>query len=386
MALRLSELVVRGELFNLRRNCVHGWLELRGFEQLLLFELTGNPRADLAGRHIRFQVRGSGGDETDAGEAETSLKGRMRAAGLGNLAWRQVGPVGDITADRRVRVTDCPPREQYLRSRLGEPPPTEWKPCLYLEWYSQNGRVVIELADPEIEYVAAREWPPLPAAEGAPVTGPLEIPTGDELAGASPGESCEFELTDPAGEDACDCADGDDFGCGCDESWGVVPSSLQQELDAQNRELDEALRGDAEENETIRELRLMDDLIDRGEGEPLGSLMDEVLKLPPPDQVTEEQARESLMSLLAALATYGVALHMCEHVTYRDAYRLMVEHLREEGKAYAELRGTGWVQHFDTAEYCTICEAEMAREFESRGSLDDEPPPENPAGPPDQVV
>src|SRR5690606_36232644 len=89
-------------------------------------------------------------DEAPDEEAEQH---RPEAIGLKGLAWMQIGPTGLITADRQVRVSDCPPEEPYIRCKLDEPPPMAWKPCLTLEWYSQNGRVLVELVDPEIEWV-----------------------------------------------------------------------------------------------------------------------------------------------------------------------------------------------------------------------------------------
>jgi hypothetical protein len=62
----------------------------------------------------------------------------------------------------------------------------------------------------------------------------------------------------------------------------------------------------------------------------------------------------------------GVSLDMCEHFTPRDAYRLLVEQLLHEPGAYRELRGTGWVQHVSTWEFCPACEAEFEREWQAR--------------------
>src|SRR5574337_883757 len=163
MALRLNDLVLSGELFNTRKNSVHGYLRLRDFERPLVFELTGNCDADLAGRHVRFAVRDQAepdeeppphaaraeaeqGDvePADAGAAESEEE-RQGLLHLTGLAWVQIGPTGTMTAARRVRVSDCSPRELYVRSKLDEPPPTRWTRCLYLEWFSQNGRVGKEL-------------------------------------------------------------------------------------------------------------------------------------------------------------------------------------------------------------------------------------------------
>ena len=106
---------------------------------------VGNCDPDLKGWHIRFEPSapedpGQPDDDSPAGIPET-------------IIWQQVGSTGNMTAARKVKVTKCPPHELYMRCKAGEPPPFEWKRCLYLEWYGPNGRVVIELADPTIEYV-----------------------------------------------------------------------------------------------------------------------------------------------------------------------------------------------------------------------------------------
>jgi hypothetical protein len=224
MALRLSDLVVCGELRNIRKNSVSGRLALRGFERTMMIELTGNCAPDLVGRYIRFEPReeatrreaenevrakNGGAAEDDAGmdgRAESG-DGAGRGAGtepgddpevevtddvenererlarlnLTGLAWQQIGVPGTMTAARRVKATDCPPDELYTRCKRDEPPPFAWKRCLYLEWFSQNGRVVIELVDPILELVEVDES----AEDGERVT-PFEPPFEDEP--AEPGD------------------------------------------------------------------------------------------------------------------------------------------------------------------------------------------------------
>ena len=113
-------------------------------------------------------------------------------------------------------------------------------------------------------------------------------------------------------------------------------------------------------------MELMDELIERGPGQPLGMLFDEPLKLKPIEGLDEAAAEQQLKILLAQLAMYGVAVHMCEHFTALDTYRLIIEHLAPEEGAYPELRGTGWVQNFDTGESCPQCEAEFEKNFEEK--------------------
>jgi hypothetical protein len=415
MAFRISENVVCGELFNTRKNSVHGWLGLRGFRRPLTLDLTGNPSDDLVGKHIRFKLRGlpDDDDEPESDDPPEAEKARLEQAGLAGLAWQQIGPTGVITAARRVRAPDCSIEELLLRCKLGEPPPTPWKPCLTIEWFSQNGRVLVELVDPEIEFVnedakespagakTAEHEPSDDAPQSSDDAASLDSEYDPDVASDPFEDLDEFDLPDlsvAGNQDAADDdqgadvrfdADGecDEDECDeCGESWNVVPKDLQRELDAQSRELDRALRSD-EENEVVRELELMDDLIENGDGEPLGTLFDEVVKLPSPDSLDEAGAEETLKILLAKLALYGIAFDMCPHFNARDAYRLLVEEFCQEECAYRELRGTQWVQHFSTYEHCPQCEAQFDREYEEYKAEhpDEHPPPEQGDRPEDKT-
>ena len=361
MALRLNELVCCGELLNTRLNSVHGYLGLRGFERPLVFELTGNCAADLAGRHIRFEVRNP--PEPADEEPLENEDARLTRLELTGLAWRQIGPTGTMTAARKVRVADCPPEELYARCKLGEPPPTTWARCLYLEWFSQNGRVVLELVDPVIEVV---EPEPVPGAgeRVAPLDPPLDEDVPETMEGGLGITSIHLNADgDVEARDETPAPDElEDSPEGPDDPYGLIPDDLQRELDAQARATDQALHEDAESAEVIREMELMDECIERGEGEPVGTLFDGPVTLRRPEQLDDQEAEQELKVLLARLALHGVALDMCEHFTAADAYRLLVERICPEERAYAELRGTQWVQHFSTWEFCPVCLGEDAPE------------------------
>ena len=138
MALRLGGLVTGGELINTRRNSTHGFLNLEGSDRVLVFELTGNCDPDLAGRHIRFKSR-------------AKLPSELTEVDLDGVAWQQVGPTVAMTASSRIRTFDGSIEDFYEKSKAGQQPPTQWRDCLKLEWHGQNGRVLVELVDPEIE-------------------------------------------------------------------------------------------------------------------------------------------------------------------------------------------------------------------------------------------
>jgi hypothetical protein len=362
MALRLSHLVTCGKLIDTRKNCVHGYVQLQDSKRPLVLQLTGNCAPDLAGRHIRFGVRGRPAQardpvfaDTDEDEpeyerdcdhdcqSENTLLPRLNLTGL---AWVQVGPTGTMTTARKVRVMDRPAVEPSRRPRQ-KPRPTS-KCCLYLEWFSQNGRVVVELLNPLIEDVAPGP-PPAAGEQTPPVSEPIALDAAGQAVTCDETPASDlFEASPETAEDEPD-------------SYGLIPSDLQRQLDQQARATDRALSEDADGDEVTREMELMDDLIEQGAGEPLGMLFDGAVRLRSPDQLDEQEAEQELRVLLAWLAVYGVALDMCEYFTAAAAYWLMVERICREEMAYPELRGTQWVQHFGTSDFCPQCQAEFER-------------------------
>jgi hypothetical protein len=364
MALRLSDLVVCGEIFNTSWYSVHGWLGLRGGEQMVHLQLTGNCAEDLAGWHFRFE----------AGDAD-ARRSNLTLDDIQGFAWQQVGPTGVMTI-KEIAPPAEPPRD------AGRPPP---KKCLYLEWFSQNGRVVVELIDPKIELLDYNDLDANPA--GPPRQ---RADTDDELFDE---EFAEFEPESDALDEAMLDAPAD--GLPWDEdadvpSWieddddeedpyGLLPESLKQHFDDAASETDESLDlddmpGDGppwlymsedDRPESLRELELMDDCIERGEGELLTDLFDGPLQLPRPEQLgSDEAAEHALKTLLATLARCGVSLAVCHHFTPRDAYRLLIDEICVAERAYRELQGTQWVQTFMTSEYCPKCDEEFEREYQ----------------------
>lgn len=359
MALTLSDLVVCGELIATRHYGVHGWIGLRGAERPISLQLTGNPDPDLAGRHIRFEARPASLSEEEQPDADQSTD-------LTNFAWQQIGPTGTMTAARMVRVADCPSAELYHRARVGEPPPTEWKRSLYLEWFGQNGRVVVELVDPLIE-----EIPP----DKSPASDPSdETPEGP---GSALGVGGSGLGEDDPGDSAFPDSAFDDIDLGEsrpeDDPYSLFPEDLEREFETQARDLDRQIESDEDKPKELREMELLDDLIENSDGEPIISLFDGPLKLPRPDDLQDEEAEQALKTLLAQLAVFGIALDVCKHFTPRDAYRLLLEEICVEERAYPELRQTQWVQHFMTSEYCEQCDAEMEEEFRRYEDRRDEP-------------
>ncbi len=366
MALRLGDAVIRGEIINTSNYSVHGWLQFRDREHPCVLELTGNCDVDLAGWHIRFEARGAQNAAGFRGDRASDVD-------FSALAWQQVGPTGTMTAARKVKVSDCPPGEFYQRCKLGEPPPTEWKRCLYLEWFSQNGRVVVELADPIIEFVEFIELQGVTVPPTVPGSPPADAEQPPTTGLGITSIRIDDEDNVPIHEEVLPAAEPDGFDDD-DDPYGLIPDTLKRQFDIQAYATDRALDDDGErappgqppedKPRVIREMELMDDLIENSPGVPLSEIFDGPLKLPLPEQANDEEAEEALKVLLAQLAVFGISLHLCDHFTPRDAYRLLLTEICPEATAFPELRNTQWVQGFCTSEYCEACDAEFEREYQ----------------------
>lgn len=387
MALRLNQVVLAGEIINIEHYATRGWLELRGLEGGVDLSLTGNCGIGLAGCHIRFQARI---DLQDSGDGDPNKDGTIRdAAEIDWLARQQIGPTGDMRLGR-TKLFAGSVEEFFLRSREGEPPPTVTRPCLYLEWFSQNGRVVLELADPEIEYVKRGVlWAPVPDAHLT-----TEPPTQSLFESQPADDDTPDDELPPTGMGITKIElDGNDYpsiehqfyiDSADDAAEDVPPDELQREFDRQADELDRKIRSveDADDPE-MRELYLMDELIERGTGTVLSELIEGPLRLPISTAVTEDSAEAPLKSLLAQLALCGIQIHACRHYTPKAVYRWLLEEIIPHEVGHVELKRTQWVSVFDTSESCPACEAEFEREYEERKK---NAPPNDAKSPPDDEI
>lgn len=146
MAWRFSDLVVDGELDNTVRGRVAGWIRLDGRAEPLVLDLRGDCHPDLAGWRFRI-VR------------VDPVPPWAEPVDISQLSTEQFGETGDITADQVLRHYDCPVDELLARIRADEPPPTQWRKALYLEWYSdRNGRIVIQDTRLSVERVGERAF------------------------------------------------------------------------------------------------------------------------------------------------------------------------------------------------------------------------------------
>jgi hypothetical protein len=375
MSWRLADYLVYGELWNDRSYSTHGYLALRGEEDgedtVVRLELTGDCESDLRGKHVRFWPSG----EEDAKDGPIFVEREHKGFQI-----RQVGPTGTMTANGWVRVMPCDPEEFMHRAKLGEPPPTVWVRRLYLEWFSQNGRMLIELPDPVVEECVREgkegdegDWRPLPHTAPMPEQQTPPRDTLPEITIVDAEQGTARRLA-PWEEEAEPFAD-------------EAAQALQRELDREAAELDRALRAekswqeeeeDEASDETLREMELLDHCLEHEEGETLQSFL-KGDPLPAADTLTDAELEAQLKSVLAELALVNVAFAVCAHYTPREAYTLLLEEILPKCRSYKQMIGTGFVQTYMTHEYCAPCDEEALANYENYQPQDslseDEDPP-----------
>jgi hypothetical protein len=353
MAFRLGDYVVYGELRNTRNYSTFGFIVLRAEEEseetVIHLELTGDCEDDLKGKHFRFRPRE--GDPMSQVYDPEAHRG---------FQFRQIGPTGNMSAKEWVRTFDCPVEEFLRRSKLGEPPPTVWRRRLYLEWYSQNGRVVIEMADPILEECIREpkndddegEWNPIPHLTLPPdLPGTERKPVLDVTIVDFEADEVEHITIEPSPDED-------------DDAFDTVPPNLQRELDREARAIDSVIQGrDSDEDEDLAEIGLIDRCYEEGKGKPIRSFLKDFDKLPRPETLDDEAVEGELKGLLVQLAMVNVAIHVCEHFTPRDCYRLLLDEILNDHDAFAEIIGTGWVQNYMTSEFCSQCEAQAEEDY-----------------------
>lgn len=353
MAARLGDYVVYGEVRNTHHYSTTGALVLRGATEgertFVHLNLTGDCAADLRGKHICFWP-------ADGEEAEGPV---FPKEDYSCLQMEQVGPTGSMTAAGWVRVMPCSVEEFLRRVELGEPPPTTWQRRLYLEWFGQNGRVVVEMPgayveecirepkskDDEGEWVELANPTPFPAPGAERQKGGLEITAmevvGDDVHVQRWAKAQADDDADPADEYA-------GFEAGGEDDDEPLPPGRGNTVD-----------------DPIADLELLDECIEEGEGRPLATLLGDVDRLPRAEDLDDETVEAHLKDLLARMALINVVLDVCEHFTPRDCYRLLLNTIIPESEVFEELIGTGNIQHEMTHEYCPDCDLQF--ELEARG-------------------
>jgi hypothetical protein len=330
MRLRLSDYVIAGEMINRRRNSTHGWLALRGLGHVLHVELTGDPAPELVGKRFRFEIPE---DRPAADPPPPPLD-------LDKIATQQIGPTGAMSvvqANGQTRVS--------------------------LEWFSQNGQVLVEVNEPELEWIEDDE-------EDA--RRQKEAEAAEKLARGEDPDEPESPLS--IGLEGLPSDDEDD-------PYGLFPPELDQELAAEADPEAEMSTGEAAEStgprdwsdvipgidpETKRMYEEWDEVTYGTQDVPLTEIFDPPVKLYTAQQLEtldDATVTAALKDLLKRLALLGVALSMCEHCTAKRAYHYLTEEILPQYGVHPRLPQIGWVQHYDTSEDCPECEARFDREW-----------------------
>ena len=303
MALLLNDVVICGVIDNRTRNKVHGWIQLRGRDRPLVMNLTGNCGEDLVGRCIYFQ------SSNPSAVSDSDID-------LARLAPRQVGPVGVMTANGRIQIAHCSAEDMLLCGEFDESRPLEWKQSLFLEWFGQNGHIIVELLGASVQ------------SADTDLVAPPEVLDAEESLAEDDGFSGDSDEED--------------------DPFHLFPHDLETHLVL-------GITFEEAETDPLSDEELEELAVDFGEETPLNLLFDPPLRLNPSCQLNDDQLAESLQVLLARLARHGVALDMCEHYTPRQAYRLLLEQILPEETIPATPSELGYVHRYATHEFCSSC-------------------------------
>jgi hypothetical protein len=360
MTWQLEKSVIRGELFNLRPNHVHGWVELKGAPSLVHLGLTGNLEGELFGKRIQFETELADEDDEDPDTASANADSPATSPDFEALEIQQIGPTATMKLERTPRQGS---QEENLR--------------LVLQWYSQNGEMRIELINPHLEFVAAdaddKEFLSAPEEDGESVfikESEEEFPEfpddadADDPYGLFPpqlDEQLEDEVQSPeiAAIDEGTPVDGpSETETGPDDPLADYPFEERTK-----RSWDEVIPGIDEQTKRLYES--WDEIFEGKKDVPLCTIFDPPLTIYPVDKLNDAEVDMAFKVILRRLAMHSVALDMCEHFTPRDAYRLLVEEILPKCPIYPGLPLTGYVQHYSTWEYCRKCEEEFETKWQA---------------------
>lgn len=320
------------------RRSTSGYVKLLDDECYYRLELTCSAASDLQGKRIRVCPKQEYEPYEDEETAEVLLHPR------------QVGVTGEITAARWVKHYDCSTRELINRACTGEMPPYFWRRCFYAEWYSQNGRVVIEIPDPHIqEYVSGagenEVWQDIPDPEGRPADEDYSDPTDDGLnhntlvrETVPYAQSYDFARFDGSvsyteKELLADTA----------HDVEIFYASLEQEPE---KDLDSY-------DDFIREMDYLEEIIDGKHDDD--ELLINILPECDYESMTEQQAEGALKAALAVMALHNMTLHLCEHYTSKQVLKILYEDYAQECRIHPGFIGGDTFTHYNIGEQCEAC-------------------------------
>ncbi len=389
--LQISQYILRGELRNSRTNSVSGWLEFAP-DWGIHIELTGNFKGQLEGKHVKFT--------NPAYQPLGSLKDDQLPEVLRQLADRQIGVIGEVWLKRATAPAptspDAPTEESAAQAAVSQLEPAQERVCLHIEWYSQNGRVLVELINPELEYVDPRqpeiaappEFEPLGDRLSSEVAETYLDIGGHQLLGDDAEDELDDELDDEFDAETHDdglSSDGDsdddpyglfdtDLDLSVAQSLGTDPETGDAVFDSAddsqwttrgNRSWDEVLPGIDPETKAMYEQ--WDEIFEGRKDEPVTYLFETPLRLPPPDRVkNDEEAQKFVVAILAQLALLSVAVDVCQHYTPLQVYQLLMTEILPTAKVHPRLAASRMVQHYATSDHCAACEAYYEARYRER--------------------
>lgn len=350
MGVELQNYVYEGYFSNRYRNKVEGDLGLfrdtndpKTGERntcTVRFELVGNFPAAWAGRSFKFEMP----EEFDD---------RLLAIPE-NLRTEQVGSFGTLSYSLRPvdRATN------QVSSEAG----AELLPVLTVEWFSQNGCMVLELVNPKMNFVDKGPSIEAEIAEDCATSVPAgqastnrlvsQLPTAAEIESKIKSASRHHELRSTLSAlDAPIDALIDDM----DQRAGKlsqVASPLSSGVPEKGKQ--------GNVPELLGKFAQWDKIFDESEEVPIRDLIAAPLRLPKPEDLqSDEEAWEALRVVLSAFALYGIAFKVCEHFTASQLYQLIISEGLDQIQVHPELSETNWVSYFDTFDLCKKCLAEI---------------------------
>ncbi|MBL8817499.1 MAG: hypothetical protein JNL58_15850 [Planctomyces sp.] len=353
MALRLHNHVLRGEIRNSTQNSVYGYFVVaqeaantrdareHGCE-IIHFSLTGNLKGELAGRSFRFDSC----HEECGGYFQQFPSQRLDD----HFRWRQVGSMGDGEI-RMIREVPHGVTIEEIASGTVRVPLEPTALCLYFEWYGQNGRIVLEIVRPTIQFLEEPSRHLDVIQSGCSHSASRQADTSQSLSGPPGGKTHQKNsiLASPsAPEHSARCF-------GLDDNAPL----FDQEIDEFRLNDDDYSEMTIEEDE-LWEFDFASDNLPSISQPTLTS----IVQTPPirelnVDQLTDEEAWEALGSILSQLALNGIALDMCPHCSPQRAINLLISKLLPETVAPPLLNDPGLILHLSTWDHCRICEAEF---------------------------
>ena len=373
MAFRIGEYVLRGELRNTRRNSVYGWIEFAP-DYGIHIELTGNFSGALQGKHVKFT--------TPLAESNMPVDINALPDEIDDLADRHIGVVGEMSL-KRLQVPNVPVAEFSSMSPEEQAHATSERDCLYLEWFSQNGRMVAEIISPKIEIVENSDDDDEDAADAISPEG--FNPGVTEVYLDANGNPTTAAYDADEGEDDTDDDDDDPYGLFDEDLQRSVSESLTAEAgpfpddeagDAdfepgEPRGWDEVIPGIDPDTKAMYEQ--WDEIFEGKKDEPVAYLFRTPLKLPPPDKVgSDEEAEPLVKAILSQLALLSVAIDVCEHYTPLQTYYLLMSEILPTAKVHPNLAASKMVQHYSTSDYCEACDAEFEAEYDDDNQGEEE--------------